>query len=132
MKTFNDVDILPDKNLQRKYCKIYRQLIKTRRQPQKILLQLNARRGRRTSHFPLSFSGKYGSQKAGTIYISKSLFFDKQTLSLTIFCRWSVKSMNHVEGGWPAEVKVQFIEYRNKFIRKIVKEEMFVFTITKV
>ena len=40
--------------------------------------------------------------------------------------------MNHVEGGWPAEVKVQFIEYRNKFIRKIVKEEMFVFTITKV
>ena len=40
--------------------------------------------------------------------------------------------MNHIEGGWPAEVKVQFIEYRNKFIRKIVKEEMFVFTITKV
>ena len=26
MKTFNDVDILPDKNLQRKYCKIYRYL----------------------------------------------------------------------------------------------------------
>ena len=40
--------------------------------------------------------------------------------------------MNHIEGGWPAEVKVQFIEYRNKFIRKVVKEEMFVFTISKV
>ena len=71
-------------------------------------------------------------QELSTYLSLYSLFFDKQTLSLTIFCRWSVKSMNHVEGGWPAEVKVQFIEYRNKFIRKIVKEEMFVFTITKV
>ena len=31
MKTFNDVDILPDKNLQRKYCKIYRWRIKMRK-----------------------------------------------------------------------------------------------------
>ena len=130
MKTFNDVDILPDKNLQRKYCKIYRQRIKMRRQPQKILFQLEARRGRRTSHFPLSFSCKYGSKKAGTYHLSLIL---KADLELDIFFyRWSVKSMNHIEGGWPAEVKVQFIEYRNKFIRKIVKEEMFVFTITKV
>ena len=40
--------------------------------------------------------------------------------------------MKHVEGGWPQEVKTQFIEHRNKFLRKIMKEEMFTFTLTKL
>ena len=84
-------------------------------------------------HISLSHSvANTDPKRQDHITLSKSSFFDKQTLSLTILYSWSVKSMNHIEGGWPAEVKVQFIEYRNKFIRKIVKEEMFVFTISKV
>ena len=34
-------------------------------------------------------------------------------------------SMNHVEGGWPKDVKTEMIEHKNKFIRKTLKEDMF-------
>ena len=33
--------------------------------------------------------------------------------------------MNHVEGGWPKDVKTEMIEHKNKFIRKTLKEDMF-------
>ena len=37
-------------------------------------------------------------------------------------------SMNHTEGGWPRDVKTEHAESRNKFIRKVLKEDMFRYT----
>ena len=39
-----------------------------------------------------------------------------------------VISMNHMEGGWPKDVKTEMIEHKNKFIRKTLKEDMFKYT----
>ena len=41
-------------------------------------------------------------------------------------------SMNHTEGGWPKDVKTQFMEHKSKFIRKVLKEDMFVYTLVKL
>ena len=38
-------------------------------------------------------------------------------------------SMNHVEGGWPKDVKTELIEHKNKFIRKTIKEDLFKYDI---
>ena len=46
-------------------------------------------------------------------------------------CSWKTKSMKHTEGGWPQEVKPPE-EHKNKFLRKIMKEEMFIFTLSKL
>ena len=40
--------------------------------------------------------------------------------------------MNHTEGGWPREVKLANAESKNKYIRKIEKEEMFKYTVIKL
>ena len=41
-------------------------------------------------------------------------------------------SMNHMEGGWPRDVKTEQVEQKNKFIRKTCKEDMFKYTTTKL
>ena len=41
-------------------------------------------------------------------------------------------SMNHIEGGWPKDVKTEQVEQKNKFIRKTMKEDMFKYTTTRV
>ena len=41
-------------------------------------------------------------------------------------------SMNHTEGGWPKEVKSENAESKNKYVRKIHKEEMYKYTMSKL
>ena len=36
------------------------------------------------------------------------------------------------EGGWPKDVKTEVAEQKNKFVRKIVKEDMFKYSTTKL
>ena len=40
--------------------------------------------------------------------------------------------MNHVEGGWPKDVKTEMIEHKNKFIRKTLKEDMFKYLLLSI
>ena len=36
------------------------------------------------------------------------------------------------EGGWPKDVKTELMEQKNKFIRKVLKEDMFKYSTTKL
>ena len=40
--------------------------------------------------------------------------------------------MKHTEGGWPKDVKTELLEHKNKFIRKTLKEDMFLYTTVKL
>ena len=40
--------------------------------------------------------------------------------------------MKHTEGGWPKDVKTELLEHKNKFIRKTLKEDMFIYTTVKL
>ena len=41
-------------------------------------------------------------------------------------------SMKHTEGGWPKDVKTESMEHKSKFIRKTLKEDMFLYTMVKL
>ena len=40
--------------------------------------------------------------------------------------------MNHTEGGWPREVRTENAESKNKYVRKIHKDEMFKYSTLKL
>ena len=44
----------------------------------------------------------------------------------------TTSQMNHVEGGWPKDVKQELMEHKNKFIRKTMKEDMFHYTTVRL
>ncbi|XP_023322604.1 dynein intermediate chain 3, ciliary [Eurytemora carolleeae] len=41
-------------------------------------------------------------------------------------------SVNHTEGGWPKDVRLESQEQKNKFVRKVCKEDMFKWTAAKL
>ena len=80
----------------------------------------------------LYFEGSYSS--CSKLYLTD--FCTKFNISLILpRCTHqcvTVSGVNHTEGGWPREVRTENAESKNKFIRKLHKDEMFKYTTLKL